>query len=70
LGDDACVVGACIDTESLEGGEKDENSGPTVIETEWDVDPDYILWSNISNRVIIGTELLKSLRSSLMLSLR
>jgi len=43
LGDDTGVVGASINTERLEGGDEDEDGGPAMVETEWDVDPEFVI---------------------------
>jgi len=43
LGPDTCWVGQGIDTEGFEGGEDDEDGSETVIEGEWEMDPEFVV---------------------------
>jgi hypothetical protein len=44
FGENASLVGASVDTESLEGGQENEDGSPTVPKREWEVDPEFIVY--------------------------
>jgi len=43
LGENASLVSAGVDTESLKGSQENEDGGPTMPKREWEVDPELIV---------------------------
>lgn len=43
FGEDTSLMGASINTECLKGGQENEDSGPTMVEREGQVDPELVV---------------------------